>query len=167
MNISKSTVRLLLALAACAATLGAAAQTKPVLASAQPAAAAATGAGTQYSAKGADTCLDCHDKESDTATHTTADIFKSKHAQRGNARSPFAKGGLQCEACHGPGNRHADKNSKQKLNIISHKRDSYLSVQERNEPCLSCHQGNGRNAWHVGAHDRNDLACTNCHKMQT
>ena len=165
MNISKSTVRVLLALAACVVSLGAAAQGKPVLASAEPAASAATGAGTAYSEKGADTCLYCHDSDADTATFVTAGIFKSKHAQRGNKHSPFGPGGLQCEACHGPGALHSDKNTKQKLNINSLKRDSYLSVQERNEACLNCHQGNGRNAWHVGAHDRADLACTDCHKL--
>lgn len=165
MNINQSTFRALLALAACVVSLAAAAQGKPVLASAQPAAAPVIGAGTEYSKKGADTCLDCHDKESDTATFTTAGIFKSKHAQRGNKHSPFGPGGLQCEACHGPGLLHSDKNSKQKLNINSLKPDSYLSVPERNQPCLNCHQGQSRNAWHAGAHDRNDVACADCHRM--
>ncbi len=169
MNINLSAARALLAMAACVVSLAAAAQDKSALASAQPASAPAKavtiGAGTEYSAKGADTCLDCHDKESDTATFTNASIFKSKHVQRGNAHGPFGPGGLQCEACHGPGALHSDKNSKQKLNINSLKADSYLTVQQRNETCLSCHQGNSRNAWHVGAHDRADVACTDCHKV--
>jgi len=125
----------------------------------------AAGMGTQYSEKGADTCLDCHDAESDTATFTTAGIFKGRHAHRGDARSPFGPGGLQCEACHGPGARHSVKNSKKTATINSLKPNSFLSVAERNQPCLDCHQGQSRTAWHVGAHDRSQLACTDCHKM--
>ena len=56
-------------------------------------AAAANAQGTQYSAKGADTCLECHDADNDTATFVTAGIFKNRHAHRGNARGPFGPGG--------------------------------------------------------------------------
>jgi len=121
--------------------------------------------GTEYTEKGADTCLGCHDPDSDTSTFTTADIFKSRHAQRGNAHAPFGPGGLQCEACHGPGARHSVKGAKTAINSL--KSNSFLSARERNQTCLGCHQGQTRNAWHVGAHDRNQLACTDCHKLHT
>jgi DmsE family decaheme c-type cytochrome len=123
--------------------------------------------GTQYSKKGADTCLDCHDAESDTATHTTAAIFKSPHGRRGDPRSPFGKGGLQCEACHGPGANHSIKESKQLLNINSMKASSFYTPAQRNQACLSCHQDTARNAWHGGGHDSSQMACTDCHKMHT
>ncbi len=123
------------------------------------------GQGSQYSEKGADTCLDCHDEESATTTFSPAGIFKNRHAQRGDARAPFGPGGLQCEACHGPGARHASKGSKKTLTINSFKPDSFLSAEQRNVACLSCHQGGSRTAWHVGAHERNKLACTECHKV--
>ena len=83
--------------------------------------------------------------------------------QFGNARSPFAKGGLQCEACHGPGALHA-KNKKAAA-INNFKRDSKVSLEDRNKICLSCHEGTTRTAWHAGAHERADLACTDCHKV--
>ena len=51
-----------------------------------------------YTDRGADTCLKCHDEDDD---YPVFDIFKTRHAQPGDPRSPFA--GLQCEACHGPG----------------------------------------------------------------
>ena len=139
----------------------------PAAASAPAASAPADppGMGTQYSEKGADTCLNCHDEEADTLTFTTAGIFKGRHAQRGNAHAPFGPGGLQCEACHGPGARHSSKGSKKKLTINSFKPDSFLSVRERNQFCLECHQGGARNAWHAGAHDSSNLACTSCHKL--
>src|SRR5215210_1986516 len=105
----------------------------PAPAQAGGAASAPSGQGTQYTDKGADTCLGCHDADSDTSTFTVADIFKTPHAQRGNAHAPFGPGGLQCEACHGPGARHAAGGSKKKLTIISFKPDSFLPVGERNQ----------------------------------
>ncbi|WP_284614832.1 DmsE family decaheme c-type cytochrome [Aquabacterium humicola] len=122
---------------------------------------------TEYSKKGADTCLECHDTDSDTATYTTNGIFKSKHAQRGHAGTPFGKGGLQCEACHGPGGRHSASGSKKKLTTISFRPDSFLPVAERNAACLQCHQADRRSAWHDGPHARGDVACTDCHKLHT
>ena len=116
-----------------------------------------------YSAKGADTCLECHDDES--ATYSAAALFKGKHAHRGDARSPFGKGGLQCEACHGPGARHSAKGSNKKATINSLKADSTRPVAERNASCNSCHENRSRNAWHAGAHERAQLACTDCHTM--
>lgn len=166
MNIKKPLITALLALAASLPWQSAWAQAKPAAA---PATAAATALptvpGTQYSDKGADTCLYCHDEDSDTATFTTAAVFKSKHARRGNSHAPFGKGGLQCEACHGPGYNHSIKDSKKIPTINSQKADSFMSPAQRNEPCLACHQDTTRNAWHAGAHGKADLACASCHKM--
>jgi DmsE family decaheme c-type cytochrome len=115
----------------------------------------------EYTPKGADTCLGCHDDES--ATYVMGAIFKSKHGQRGDKRTPFGQGGLQCEACHGPGALHA--RNKKAAAINTFKPDSKVSLEGRNEICLTCHQGAARNAWHAGAHERAKLACTDCHKM--
>src|SRR5262249_54255061 len=82
--------------------------------------------GDKYSEKGADTCLGCHDEESDTETFQVGGIFKTKHAFRGDKHAPFGPGGLQCEACHGPGDRHATQ-GKKKLTINSQKSTSFLS----------------------------------------
>lgn len=166
MNIRTTAWTALLVLAACAAWPTAHAQ------SAKPAAEAKGPPpppvpGTEYTPKGADTCLDCHDESSDSPGFSTAAIFKTRHAQRRNAHAPFGPGGLQCEACHGPGKNHSHKDAKAKPTINSQKRDSFMSAAERNEPCLTCHQDTTRNAWHVGAHDRNQLACADCHKLHT
>ncbi|MBI5259890.1 MAG: DmsE family decaheme c-type cytochrome [Burkholderiales bacterium] len=162
MNIRRTATRALLLLATWALAAGAMAQ--PAAKPAKPAASAA-GPGTQYSAKGADTCISCHDEEMDTASFTMTRVFKSKHVQRGNKHSPFGPGGLQCEACHGPGDRHSDKNSNAKLTINSQKPDSFMTVAQRNETCLACHQNSSRTGWHVGAHNSNQLACADCHKV--
>jgi len=117
----------------------------------------------EYTQKGADTCLSCHDDES--PGYSAAAIFSSKHGQPADKRSPFGAGGLQCEACHGPGAQHSAKGSKKKLSINSFKADSYLPVAQRNQACLSCHEGTSRTGWHAGTHERNNLACTDCHKI--
>jgi len=115
----------------------------------------------EYTSKGADTCLGCHDDES--ATYSAAALFKTKHAHRGDKRSPFGAGGLQCEACHGPGALHAKNKKAAAINTF--KADSKLPLEARNQVCLSCHEGTTRTAWHDGAHERAKLACTDCHKM--
>jgi DmsE family decaheme c-type cytochrome len=115
----------------------------------------------QYSPKGADTCLGCHDDES--ATYAAAAIFKTKHGHRGDKRAPFGPSGLQCEACHGPGALHARNKKGSAINTF--KPDSKLSLDERNQVCLACHEGTSRTGWHAGAHQRNSLACTDCHKI--
>jgi DmsE family decaheme c-type cytochrome len=115
----------------------------------------------QYSAKGADTCLGCHDDE--TKSYSASALFKTKHAQRGDKRTPFGVNGLQCESCHGPGALHARTKKAEHINTF--KADASLPLAQRNQVCLTCHQGGTRNAWHAGAHERADLACSDCHKV--
>lgn len=168
MRTHKPMITALLALAlSLAAPLAARAQAAASPAKTVSAATAETGPGTRYTDKGADTCLYCHDADADTATHTTALLFKSKHARRGDPHTPFGKGGLQCESCHGPGANHSVKDSKKIPTINSQKANSFLTPAQRNEPCLACHKGSTRNAWHAEGHGRADLACASCHKMHT
>jgi DmsE family decaheme c-type cytochrome len=127
------------------------------VAQAQDAAAAAGG----YSEKGADTCLECH-ADVDGSYSPTA-LFKTPHARRGDARAPFGPGGLQCEACHGPGAEHARKKKASAINTF--KADSKFTLTQRNQACLNCHTGGSRTAWHAGAHERAGLACTDCHQV--
>ena len=115
----------------------------------------------QYSQKGADTCLECHDDES--PTFSSKAIFKGPHAHRGDKRAPFGPGGLQCEACHGPGAQHA--RNKKAASINSLKPGSDQTAQERNAPCLACHTGGSRVGWHAGAHELNNVACSDCHRI--
>jgi DmsE family decaheme c-type cytochrome len=177
MKISRPILCALLGLAGLAGPFTAPAQTETRAASgaaSAPVASAATaataasapvvaGAGTQYSEEGADTCLGCHDE--DSATYAAKAIFKTRHARQGDARAPFGPGGLQCEACHGPGARHSSKGSKKALTINNFKSDSFLTVAQRNQPCLGCHQDRPRSGWHAGAHERANLACSDCHEV--
>ncbi len=94
--------------------------------------------GKEYSEKGADTCLMCH---VDGGEFPVFAIFKTKHANRADKRTPFA--GLQCEACHGPGKKHAEGGGGPD-GINSFKATSFLTPAERNKYCLECHRGNTR-----------------------
>ncbi|MDH4289266.1 MAG: DmsE family decaheme c-type cytochrome [Aquincola sp.] len=164
MTMNKTLIGLLLA--------GAAWMLAPALSYAQAAPAASAPAAApasdrpgpnDYTSKGADTCLGCHDEEG--ASYSGSALFKTKHAQRGDKRAPFGPGGLQCEACHGPGAAHAAKGSKKKLTINSFKADSFMSVEQRNRACLTCHEGTSRTGWHASTHERAEVACTDCHKI--
>jgi DmsE family decaheme c-type cytochrome len=115
----------------------------------------------QYSEKGADTCLECHDDV--TPGYSGAAIFNGKHAHRNDKRAPFGPGGLQCEACHGPGARHARSRNPDAINSL--KAGSTQTAAERNQACLTCHEGGARIGWHSGAHERNNVACGDCHRI--
>jgi DmsE family decaheme c-type cytochrome len=156
MKITKPLFAALLVLSGVAFSAAAVAQAAAPAAAEPP--PPAPSLGTEYTEKGADTCLMCH---TEAWPYPIFPIFKTKHAQRADTRTPFA--GRQCEACHGPGAKHAGTGDKNAIN--SFKSTSFLSPEERNNFCLECHRGNARTGWHASTHASNDLACTNCHKL--
>ena len=58
--------------------------------------AEAPNAGAPYSAKGADTCLTCHDDAD------VNDVFHTPHGQPNDARSPFGKGSCSARPATAP-----------------------------------------------------------------
>jgi DmsE family decaheme c-type cytochrome len=131
-------------------------EAKPAAAAAAP---AATGDAVEYSKKGADTCLTCHDDAK------VAAVFHTRHGQPNDARSPFGKGQLQCEACHGPGGNHTAKVKKgeERPAVIRFGRDSQTPVAVQNGTCLTCHGKSMNASWHAGPHDANKVSCASCH----
>jgi DmsE family decaheme c-type cytochrome len=125
--------------------------------------AAEAAAPVAYSKKGADTCLTCHDDAVVMA------IFNTKHGQPHDARSPFGKGQLQCEACHGPGGKHTGKIKKGDTRppMIRFGRDSAAPVAVQNGVCLTCHEKSLSAEWHAGPHAANDVTCASCHDLHT
>ena len=112
-----------------------------------------------YSRKGADTCLGCH---SDAAL---LGIFRTKHGRPTIPGAPFAHGGLQCEACHGPGDAHAKAWGKTPSGIVDFSHKGISSVAVQNGKCLACHQSNTAHLWSTTAHAAAGIACADCHKM--
>jgi DmsE family decaheme c-type cytochrome len=119
----------------------------------------APNAGAPYSAKGADTCMGCHEGPE------VNDVFHAAHAQQNDARAPFGKGQLQCEACHGPGGNHAKrvKKGETRPSMIKFGRDADTPVPVQNAMCLGCHEKAQAAGWHIGPHDTNKVSCAACH----
>ncbi len=117
----------------------------------------------EYSDRGADTCLRCHDEDSE---FPVLPIFATRHAQPADGRTPFA--GLQCEACHGPVGEHG----KRKLRDGEIRQPMlYFGASRPDDPaaengiCLDCHTRGARIGWHGSAHEGADVACANCHRI--
>jgi len=131
----------------------------------------------EYTRKGADTCIKCHDE---TAEFPVFDIFKTKHASLADSRTPFSN--LQCEACHGPGVK-AIQFMEQALKTGSHVGrvrpgeerppifnfgpKSNESVAAQNRMCLDCHEDDDHIAWQGSAHQMGEVACADCHTVHT
>ncbi len=113
----------------------------------------------EYSRKGADTCLACHDDA------VTAAVFHTKHAVPSDPRSPFGHGQLQCEACHGPGGAHAGRvrRGAERAPMPHFASASTSSNEADNGMCLDCHGENIGFAWHSGPHGNDEVACADCH----
>jgi len=117
-----------------------------------------------YTKRGADTCLRCHDEESE---YPVLPIFKTKHAVVADERTPFA--GRQCEACHGPGEFHTQTEEGEEAgSIVSFNPvdDDLIATPERyNRLCLNCHEKDARIGWQGSVHESVGTTCTNCHRI--
>ncbi|MBV1910009.1 MAG: DmsE family decaheme c-type cytochrome [Kangiellaceae bacterium] len=116
-----------------------------------------------YTAKGADTCLSCHDEDNE---YPVMPIFKGPHGQPFGEKAPFNN--LQCESCHGPGQAHAKKAKRSDDvagTIIHFGKNSTTSIELQNEKCIDCHQDTERGHWPGSAHQQEDLTCVSCHQI--
>jgi DmsE family decaheme c-type cytochrome len=112
-----------------------------------------------YSEKGADTCLACHNDESMLL------IFRTPHGQGSNPDAPFAH--LQCESCHGPGGEHTGRKNVGAGHppIVNFGRRAEAPVEEQNKVCMNCHSKDVGIPWTGSAHQRNQIACADCHQV--
>ena len=104
---------------------------------------------------GMQACLQCHE-------HAGEHYRQTMHGKafelnpRGDVESQV------CEACHGPGSLHAEETWDKNL-IIGYTRYWGTPVEKQNAQCLDCHQGGQRLHWSSSTHDRNNVACSDCH----
>ena len=102
---------------------------------------------------GSETCQTCHE-----------DLFK---AFQKNPHHVVEKGGkrtwqgMACEACHGPGAKHAESVSA--ADIIN---PTKVAAAKTDQICLKCHLNNPAHAGRIrSSHAKDEVACTSCHVM--
>lgn len=103
-------------------------------------------------------CSACHTLESQNWAHTIhAKVFTL------NPGTELESQG--CQACHGPASRHlGNPAAPQSIIRFTHGGGTPVSVQ--NEQCQTCHRGGQRIFWSGSAHERRDVACSDCHNPQ-
>ncbi len=112
-----------------------------------------------FSPKGADTCLGCHEEPG------VLGIFSTPHAVARDPRTPFAQ--QQCESCHGPGGDHARRlrPGQERPAPLAFATHATLSESGTNGICLSCHQSAALTHWTGSIHEREGIACIDCHQL--
>ena len=101
---------------------------------------------------------DIRDGKVCASCHANAQIvWAGKHGTKSDSRAPISVG---CAMCHGDSTEHL----KSPVNAMP-RRFSKMASAEKNEVCATCHQGRTRIHWQGSAHERNDVACSSCHKI--
>lgn len=121
---------------------------KPAAAAA-PQAAADSSKGTYV---GSETCQACHE-----------DIYKAFQRNRHHAVEAASKNwkGQACEACHGPGSKHAESATAEDI-----RNPAKLIPNESERICLGCHKNSFTHSGRIqGGHGRNQVACVSCHSV--
>jgi len=112
-----------------------------------------------FSPQGADTCLGCHNDASVTG------LFRTPHARPNDPHGPFGHGGLQCEACHGPGGAHVKAGGGPLAGMVDFGPKALASAPRQNARCLACHQSNAAQTYATSAHAASNVACASCHTL--
>ncbi len=102
---------------------------------------------------GSESCAGCHD-EVNTNFQKNPHAFLEKNKSRG-------WDGKACEACHGPGSKHAETNAAE--DILN---PSKMAPAKVDALCLGCHKNTPTQVGRLqGGHARNAVGCTGCHNM--
>ena len=116
---------------------------------------------------GSELCMACHRAATPAVLATYEQTVMGKVFMH-NARTSLEK--QNCEACHGPGGNHVAAGGGKGKGVgpgqmISFSQDDPTPVPQRNARCLACHERRNHMYWKGSTHDRNDVACTNCHVL--
>ncbi|HJQ83943.1 MAG TPA: DmsE family decaheme c-type cytochrome [Candidatus Binatia bacterium] len=106
---------------------------------------------------GDDVCVACHESQA-------ASYAKTPHgtALADPARPEGMRG---CEACHGPGQAHAEAGGGKGVGGLE-TFARHRPATDRARVCLECHAaGEDLHDWKASAHARAAVACTECHRM--
>jgi DmsE family decaheme c-type cytochrome len=100
---------------------------------------------------GTETCLECHEEFAE-------DMARTVHGQLNDYQYPGLATG--CEACHGPGAKHAD--SEDAADIFN---PNEAMGNDGTDHCLACHQTGATLNWEISVHAESDVSCLSCHQM--
>jgi DmsE family decaheme c-type cytochrome len=103
---------------------------------------------------GQEVCGTCHSQED---SHFNGTIHAKSFANPKNDLEAKV-----CEACHGPGSKHAADATNHKL-LIGFTREWGTPVEVQQGQCLQCHKGGQRIFWDGSVHQLNKLSCSDCH----
>ena len=102
---------------------------------------------------GSDTCKACHEEIYNNLQKTP------HHAIETGARRGWAQ--RSCEACHGPGSKHAESASADDI-----KNPAKLAPAEVDRTCLNCHLNQKTPVGRLASgHAKDQVACTSCHSV--
>jgi DmsE family decaheme c-type cytochrome len=103
---------------------------------------------------GSEMCQICHEDNFNNVTHNNAHRVLDTDPRYGFQ-------GHVCEACHGPGAKHASSGD---ISFIRF--PSKLSAAETDKMCLNCHLNQPTHAGRIqSTHAKNAVSCPSCHKM--
>ncbi len=116
---------------------------------------------------GSQVCLACH------RAATPAVISRFEQTVMGKVFFHNARTSLEqqnCEACHGPGSAHLAAGGGKGRGVgpgqmITFAKDDPTPVDQRNARCLACHERRAHLNWQGSPHERNEVACTDCHTV--
>jgi DmsE family decaheme c-type cytochrome len=100
-------------------------------------------------------CMACH---SSVRIGEIAGIAQTKHGNKADVRTPG------CTSCHGPSDRHVGSGGSDKPDRVF-KGKAKSDPVELNGACLNCHQAGARAHWSGSRHERENVACSNCHTV--
>jgi DmsE family decaheme c-type cytochrome len=95
----------------------------------------------------------CHENQSG--------ILHTKHAVKGDGRTPFGSG-KACSACHGDNPNHTKD---PKANPQPNRFGKQFPSEAQNAVCMTCHKGGQQIHWVGSGHERTQTACSSCHSL--
>lgn len=111
-------------------------------------------------------CTRCHDE---MEAKPILSIYQTRHGVKADARAPV------CQDCHGESEAHVNTPPKAQTFPLTDtrflgqhdksRRNSLATGQSPTGSCLSCHQRNTARHWQGSTHERQDLACHDCHTI--
>lgn len=121
-----------------------------------PSLAAAPAAGIQLPERDK-MCTVCHNE---SWRAPVLSIYQTKMGVVGDPRTP------SCQSCHGVSEGHLKQGPGTKPDVVFKKGPYPVSDDKvRAGQCISCHKGAARTRWDGSAHQNNQVACNDCHKV--